>query len=130
VVSLSKPISLDDGERVVDNSPFHLSVIYDTEEEVGAREGMRTRSSKSNVREHEVARQREGMKTRSNHKNVREQEEVAEDDEEANSGEQDDQDADFKMHDSDYEINDDDDLFASHVDEDEGEVKKRSVHGK
>ncbi|KAM0868989.1 hypothetical protein ACQ4PT_040953 [Festuca glaucescens] len=151
VVSPAKPLSLDDEEGEVEDAPVPLSVIYDTEEEevraregmrsrssksnvreeeVRAMEGMRTRSSKSNVREQEVVREREGMRTRSSQNNVREQEEVAEGDEDANIGEEDDQDADFNMHDSDYEISDDDDLFANHVDEDEGEVKKQSVHGK
>ncbi|KAM0830950.1 hypothetical protein ACQ4PT_065853 [Festuca glaucescens] len=117
VVSPAKPISLDEEEGVVYNPHVPLSVVYVIEEEVRAREGMRTRSSKSNVKEQEISREREGVKTRSRHKNVRE--------------EDDDQDADFNIHDSDYEISDaDDDLFANHVDEDEGEVKKHSVHGK
>ncbi|KAM0822616.1 hypothetical protein ACQ4PT_071390 [Festuca glaucescens] len=60
VVSPAKPIYLDDEEGVVDNPPVPLSVVYETEEEeeVRAREGMRTRSSKSNAKEHEIARER------------------------------------------------------------------------
>jgi hypothetical protein len=71
------------------------------------------------------------MMTRIKKSNVKDQEEVADDKEDADIGDENDKDVDFDMMDSNYEIIEgDDDLFVDHVDEDEDQVKKPSVHGK
>jgi hypothetical protein len=74
-----------------------------------------------------VSPEAEGVRTRSQSSKVNEPEEQ----DVHTGGSDDEQDADFGLQDSDYEISDgDDDLYADHVDEDEDKLKKPTVQCK